>query len=83
MNKKCYRYYGGMLVSQANWLNKMSKKGYRLVRTGKMLYEFEDVLLDNISTALNLSGRSQRRAPQIMPVFWRILSIVCSSKISI
>ncbi len=40
MSKKCYRYYGGLLVSQANWLNKMAKKGYRLIRTGKILYEF-------------------------------------------
>lgn len=42
MNKKCYRYYGGLLISQANWLNKMAEKGYRLIRTGKMLYEFEE-----------------------------------------
>lgn len=42
MSKKCYRYYGGLLVSQANWLNKMAEKGYRLIRTGKMLYEFEE-----------------------------------------
>ena len=42
MSKKCYRYYGGLLVSQANWLNKMAEKGYRLNRTGKMLYEFEE-----------------------------------------
>lgn len=41
MGKKYYRYYGGLLVSQANWLNKMAEKGYRLIRTGKMLYEFE------------------------------------------
>ena len=42
MSKRCYRYYGGLLVSQANWLNKMAEKGYRLIRTGKMLYEFEE-----------------------------------------
>ena len=42
MSKKCYRYYGGLLVSQANWLNRMAEKGYRLIRTGKMLYEFEE-----------------------------------------
>ncbi len=42
MNKKCYRYYGGLLVSQAKWLNRMAAKGYRLIRTGKLLYEFED-----------------------------------------
>ena len=41
MSKKCYRYYGGLLGLQQKWLNKMSKKGYRLVRTIKAMYEFE------------------------------------------
>lgn len=40
MNKRCCRYFGGMLTSQTNWLNKMAAKGYRLSRTGKALYEF-------------------------------------------
>lgn len=38
---KKYRYFGGFLTSQEKWLNKMAQKGYRLVRVGKMLYEFE------------------------------------------
>ena len=42
MNKKCYRYYGGLLVSQAKWLNRMAASGYRLTHTGKLLYEFEE-----------------------------------------
>lgn len=42
MNKKCYRFYGGLLVSQEKWLNKMAAKGYRLIRTDKLLYEFEE-----------------------------------------
>ena len=41
MNQKCHRFFGGMLTAQADWLNKMAAKGYRLVRTGKLLYEFE------------------------------------------
>ncbi len=41
MGKKCYRYFSGFLTSQEKWLNKMSQKGYRLVRVGKLLYEFE------------------------------------------
>ena len=40
MSKKCYRFFGGLLNAQANWLNQMSQKGYRLVRTGRMLYEW-------------------------------------------
>ena len=42
MSKKCYHFFGGLLDAQANWLNKMSEKGYRLIRAGKMLYEFEE-----------------------------------------
>ncbi len=42
MSKKCYRFYGGLIVSQAKWLNKMAKRGYRLIRTGKLLYEFDE-----------------------------------------
>ena len=40
MSKKCYRFFGGLLNAQAKWLNKMSEKGYQLVRTGTLLYEF-------------------------------------------
>ncbi|MCH5261093.1 MAG: DUF2812 domain-containing protein [Lachnospiraceae bacterium] len=42
MSKKCYRFYGGLILSQENWLNKMAEKGYRLIHTGKLLYEFEE-----------------------------------------
>jgi len=35
------RYYGGMLRAQEKWLNKMAAEGYRLVRTGKLDYEFD------------------------------------------
>lgn len=41
MNVKYHRFFGGLLTTQANWLNQMAGKGYRLVRTGKLLYEFE------------------------------------------
>ena len=44
MSKKCYRFFGGLLNTQEKWLNKMSEKGYRLVRTGKLLYEFENAI---------------------------------------
>lgn len=42
MSKKCYRFFGGLLTTQEKWLNKMSEKGYRLIRTKKLLYEFEE-----------------------------------------
>lgn len=40
--KKCIRYFCGFLNAQEKWLNSMSEKGYRLVRTGKLIYEFEE-----------------------------------------
>jgi len=39
-NKKCYRFFGGLLLSQERWLNKMARQGWRLVNTGRLLYEF-------------------------------------------
>lgn len=41
MSKKCYRFYGGLITSQEKWLNKMAASGYKLIRTGKLLYEFD------------------------------------------
>ena len=50
MSKKCCRFFGGLLDTQEKWLNKMSGMGYRLVRTGKMPYEFEGAGQMNFST---------------------------------
>ncbi len=41
MGKKYYRYFGGLLTAQEHWLNKMAFRGYRLIRSEKLLYEFE------------------------------------------
>lgn len=41
MNKKYYRFYGGLLSAQERWLNKMAAQGYRLIKTEKLLYEFK------------------------------------------
>lgn len=38
---KKYRFFGGRLTAQADWLNRMADEGFRLVRTGKLAYEFE------------------------------------------
>lgn len=54
MNKRIYRYFGGFLEKQGRFLNEMSAKGYRLVKTGELLYEFESVLQENMSIVLNL-----------------------------
>ncbi len=36
------RFFAGFMKSQAKWLNSMAKKGYRLVRAGKLEYEFSE-----------------------------------------
>ncbi|MCR5767641.1 MAG: DUF2812 domain-containing protein [Lachnospiraceae bacterium] len=36
------RYFAGCMERQAKWLNSMSDKGYRLIKTGKLKYEFEE-----------------------------------------
>lgn len=40
MKKTCYRYFAGFITAQQNWLNRMAEKGWRLIKTGKMSYEF-------------------------------------------
>mgnify|MGYP000130620122 CR=1 FL=1 len=55
MSKKCYRFFGGLLNAQAKWLNKMSEKGYRLVRTGRVLYEFEECSPDEAVSYTHLT----------------------------
>lgn len=38
---KKIRYFAGFIETQEKWLNQMAQKGYRLVRTGMLCYEFE------------------------------------------
>ena len=60
MSKKCYRFFGGLLNAQAKWLNKMSKKGYRLVRTGRVLYEFEECSPDEVTYCVEFIGEKSK-----------------------
>lgn len=60
MSKKCYRFFGGLLTAQANWLNKMSEKGYRLVRTEKMLYEFEECEPNQVKYCVEFIGQKSK-----------------------
>ena len=60
MRKKCYRFFGGLLIAQANWLNKMSEKGYRLVQTGKMLYEFEECKPNQVKYYVEFIGHKTK-----------------------
>ncbi len=36
------RYFAGFMQSQEKWLNSMANKGYRLVKTGKLKYTFDE-----------------------------------------
>ena len=62
MSKKCYRYFGGLLNTQEKWLNKMSEKGYRLVRTGKLLYEFEKCTPDEVTYCVEFIGEKSKES---------------------
>ena len=42
MRKRVYRFFFFLLTAQAPWFNRMADRGYRLVRTGKLLYEFTE-----------------------------------------
>ena len=60
MSKKCYRFFGGLLNAQAKWLNKMSEKGYQLVRTGTLLYEFEKCKPDEVTYCVEFIGEKSK-----------------------
>lgn len=60
MSKKYYLFFGGLLTAQANWLNKMSEKGYRLVRAGKMLYELEECEPNQVKYCVEFIGQKSK-----------------------
>ena len=60
MSKKCYRFFGGLLTAQEHWLNKMSEKGYRLIRAEKMLYEFEACKPDQVKYCVEFIGQKSK-----------------------
>ena len=41
IRRKKVRYFAGFLDCQERWLNHMAKEGWRLVRAGRLVYEFE------------------------------------------
>lgn len=60
MSKKCYRFFGGLLATQEKWLNKMSEKGYRLIRTGRLLYEFEECKPNQVKYCVEFIGEKSK-----------------------
>ena len=62
MSRKCYRFYGGLIASQERWLNKMAKSGYRLIRTGKLLYEFEECKPEQYQYCVEFIGQKSKES---------------------
>ncbi len=62
MSKKCYRFYGGLLVSQEKWLNKMAENGFKLIRTGKLLYEFEQCTPKQYQYCVDFIGQKSKES---------------------
>ena len=50
------RYFAGWMGRQAKWLNDMSRKGYRLVKVGKLEYEFEECKPDQYQYTVEYMG---------------------------
>ncbi|MCR5823122.1 MAG: DUF2812 domain-containing protein [Lachnospiraceae bacterium] len=56
MSKVKIRFFAGFIESQTKWLNSMSAKGYRLVKTGKMRYVFEECEAGKYAYAVEYVG---------------------------
>lgn len=61
MSKKYYRFFWGFLKRQENWLNEMADKGFRLIRTGKAWYEFEDCEPGKYRYAVEFVGEKSKQ----------------------
>ena len=57
---KKYRFFGGLLKSQEKWLNKMAAKGFRLIRTDKLVYEFESCSPNEFQYRVEFIGQKSR-----------------------
>mgnify|MGYP002512377448 CR=1 FL=1 len=55
--KRKYRFFAGFLTAQERWLNRMAQQGFRLVRTAKLLYEFEECRPGQVCYRMEFIGR--------------------------
>ena len=63
MVKKVNRFFGASTEIQAKWLNHMASDGWRLIRTGKMSYEFESCDPGKVQYAVEfIADKSQKNA---------------------
>lgn len=56
MSKIVIRYFLDALDGQEKWLNRMAKRGYRLVKTGKLTYTFESCEPSEYEYRVELAG---------------------------
>ena len=71
MSRKCYRFFGGLLVSQEKWLNKMAERGFRLVRTTKVMYAFEDCVPKQYQYRVEFVGQKSAQSAEAYASFLR------------
>lgn len=83
MTKKYYRYFGGLLQKQENWLNRMANEGYRLTAIGKLLYEFEECESSSVEYRVEYIGSKSKEKLKHIFNFLKIWVIRFSLKISI
>ena len=60
MRKKRWSFFGGMLSLQEKWLNRMADSGWRLVRVGKLLYEFEECGTERFCYCVEFIGQKRK-----------------------
>src|SRR5690554_4656989 len=60
--KKHYRFFGGFLDTQENWLNQMAQKGYRLIKAGKITYDFEECLPSEYQYAIEFVAQESYKS---------------------
>lgn len=64
------KYFFDFINGQERWLNNMSQNGYRLVKCGKLIYEFEKCTPNKYEYAVELVGQmSERKRKEYQDLF--------------
>ncbi|WP_326909739.1 DUF2812 domain-containing protein [Sedimentibacter sp. MB31-C6] len=67
---RVFKYFFDFVDGQEHWLNKMSQKGYRLVKCGKLIYEFEKCTPNKYEYAVELVGQmSEQKRREYQDLF--------------
>jgi hypothetical protein len=64
------KYFFDFIDGQEQWLNNMSQNGYRLVKCGKLIYDFEKCTPNKYEYAVELVGQmSERKRKEYQDLF--------------